>query len=222
MNKILIVDDESKIREIVKEYATLSGFNVDEASDGLKAIELVKLNDYDCIILDIMMPNIDGFTALKKIKELKDTPIIMLSARDQEYDKLFSFDNGVDDYVCKPFSPKELIARIKVLVSRNKQTNNNTIIEDGIKLEIEGRNLYIDDIKVNVTNKEFDLLIYLIRNKNTVINRDKLLESIWGYDYSGDDRTIDSHIKMLRKNLGKYRESIVTIRGLGYKFEHKA
>lgn len=222
MNKILIVDDESKIREIVKEYATLSGFNVDEASDGLKAIELVKLNDYDCIILDIMMPNIDGFTALKKIKELKDTPIIMLSARDQEYDKLFSFDNGVDDYVCKPFSPKELIARIKVLVSRNKQTNNNTIIEDGIKLEIEGRNLYIDDIKVNVTNKEFDLLIYLIRNKNTVINRDKLLESIWGYDYSGDDRTIDSHIKMLRKNLGKYRESIVTIRGLGYKFENKA
>lgn len=222
MNKILIVDDESKIREIVKEYATLSGFNVDEASDGLKAIELVKLNDYDCIILDIMMPNIDGFTALKKIKELKDTPIIMLSARDQEYDKLFSFDNGVDDYVCKPFSPKELIARIKVLVSRNKQTNNNTIIEDGIKLEIEGRNLYIDDIKVNVTNKEFDLLMYLIRNKNTVINRDKLLESIWGYDYSGDDRTIDSHIKMLRKNLGKYRESIVTIRGLGYKFENKA
>ena len=221
MDKILIVDDETKIREIVKEYAQLSGFEVDEASDGKQAISLVNLNDYDCIILDIMMPNVDGFTALKRIKEIKDVPVIMLSARSEEYDKLFSFDAGVEDYVVKPFSPKELIARIKVCISRTRQKSPNIIIEGGIKLEIESRNIYIDNNKINVTNKEFDLLLFLIKNKNNVLTRDKLLESVWGYDYYGDDRTVDSHIKMLRHSLGKYRDTIITIRGMGYKFENE-
>ena len=222
MDRLLIVDDEVKIREIVKEYAELSGFEVFEASNGQVAIDMVINDDYDCIILDIMMPKIDGFTALKKIKEIKNIPVIMLSARSEEYDKLLSFDTGVDDYVVKPFSPKELIARIKVCISRNKQLSPKVLIEEGIKIELESRNVYIDNVKINVTNKEYDLLLFLIKNKNIVLSREKLLENLWGYDYYGDDRTVDSHIKMLRRNLGVYRDCIVTIRGMGYKFEEKA
>lgn len=218
MSRLLLVDDEIRIREVIKEYATISGHTVDEASDGLEAIDLVQKNDYDVIILDVMMPNLDGYNACKRIKAIKKVPIIMLSARQEEMDKLYGFELGIDDYVTKPFSPKELMARIKVITERNKQSN--TMVEfGGISIDIEGRVLYIDGEVRHVTPKEFELLAYLIQNKNVAISRDKLLQVVWEYDYFGDDRTVDTHIKMLRKNLGPYRNYIQTIRGIGYKFE---
>lgn len=219
MLSILIVDDEIKIREVVKEYAKVSGYECDEATNGLQAIEKVKSRDYDCIILDIMMPELDGFSACKKIKEIKDIPVIMLSARTEEDDKLFSFDMGVDDYVVKPFSPKELMARIKVVCDRrNKHSNDKYVFED-LVIDIDGREVYIEGSKVMLTPKELDLLIFLVENKNVALGREKILSSVWNTDFYGDDRTVDTHIKMLRNDLGKYREYIVTVRGMGYKFE---
>lgn len=219
MLSILIVDDEIKIREVVKEYAKVSGYEADEATNGLEAIEKVKTKDYDCIILDIMMPELDGFSACKKIKEIKDVPVIMLSARTEEDDKLFSFDMGVDDYVVKPFSPKELMARIKVVCDRhNKHSNDKYIFEDLI-IDIDGREVYIEGNRVMLTPKELDLLIYLVENKNVALGREKILSNVWNTDFYGDDRTVDTHIKMLRNDLGKYRDYIVTVRGMGYKFE---
>lgn len=217
--KILVVDDEVRIREVVSEYAKVSGFECDQASDGLEAIEMVIKNDYDCIVLDIMMPELDGFTALKRIKEIKNIPVIMLSARQEEYDKLFSFDLGVDDYVTKPFSPKELMARIKVVAERNKTKTGSKFVYEDLTLDITGRSLTIDGKKVMLTPKEMDLLIYLVKNRNIALGREKLLNAVWDYDYFGEDRTVDTHIKMLRKNLGKYRDLIVTVRGMGYKLE---
>ncbi len=217
--KILVVDDEVRIREVVSEYARVSGFECDQASDGLEAIEMVIKNDYDCIVLDIMMPELDGFTALKRIKEIKNIPVIMLSARQEEYDKLFSFDLGVDDYVTKPFSPKELMARIKVVAERNKTKTGSKFVYEDLTLDITGRSLTIDGKKVMLTPKEMDLLIYLVKNRNIALGREKLLNAVWDYDYFGEDRTVDTHIKMLRKNLGKYRDLIVTVRGMGYKLE---
>ena len=219
MLKILIVDDEIKIREVVKEYARVSNYEADEASNGLDAIEMVKNNDYDCVILDIMMPELDGFSACKKIKELKNVPIIMLSARQEEDDKLFSFDIGVDDYVTKPFSPKELMARIKVVCDRNKKHDNNKYIFNTLIVDVDGRNVLIDNEKITLTPKEFDLLVYLIKNKNIALDRDNILQSVWGTKFFSDDRTVDTHIKMLRKDLGEYGKNIVTVRGMGYKFE---
>ncbi len=219
MLKILIVDDEIKIREVVKEYARVSNYEADEASNGLDAIEMVKNNDYDCVILDIMMPELDGFSACKKIKELKNVPIIMLSARQEEDDKLFSFDIGVDDYVTKPFSPKELMARIKVVCDRNKKHDNNKYIFNTLIVDVDGRNVLIDNEKITLTPKEFDLLVYLIKNKNIALDRDNILQSVWGTKFFSDDRTVDTHIKMLRKDLGEYGKNIVTVRGTGYKFE---
>ena len=219
MLSILIVDDEIKIREVVKEYAKVSGYECDEATNGLQAIEKVKSRDYDCIILDIMMPELDGFSACKKIKEIKDIPVIMLSARTEEDDKLFSFDMGVDDYVVKPFSPKELMARIKVVCDRrNKHSNDKYVFED-LVIDIDGREVYIEGNKVMLTPKELDLLIFLVENKNVALGREKILSSVWNTDFYGDDRTVDTHIKMLRNDLGKYRDYIVTVRGMGYKFE---
>ena len=217
--KILVVDDEVRIREVVSEYAKVSGFECDQASDGLQAIEMVLKNDYDCIVLDIMMPELDGFAALKRIKEIKNIPVIMLSARQEEYDKLFSFDLGVDDYVTKPFSPKELMARIKVVTERNKSKTGDKFIYEDMVLDISGRSLTIEGNKVTLTPKEMDLLIFLVKNRNIALGREKLLNAVWDYDYFGEDRTVDTHIKMLRKNLGKYRDLIVTVRGMGYKFE---
>ena len=217
--KILVVDDEVRIREVVSEYAKVSGFECDQASDGLEAIEMVIKNDYDCIVLDIMMPELDGFTALKRIKEIKNIPVIMLSARQEEYDKLFSFDLGVDDYVTKPFSPKELMARIKVVAERNKTKTGDKFVYEDLVLDITGRSLLIDGKRVMLTPKEMDLLIFLVKNRNIALGREKLLNAVWDYDYFGEDRTVDTHIKMLRKNLGKYRDLIVTVRGMGYKFE---
>ncbi len=222
MTKILIVDDELKIREVVREYALLNGYEVDEASDGSEAIEKVAQYDYDCVILDVMMPKVDGFSACKQIKSMKSVPVIMLSARQEEYDKLFGFELGVEDYVVKPFSPKELMARIKVVVDRSQSTMNNdkTVFQfEGLIVDETGRTVTVDGQRVNLTPKEIDLLIYLIKNKNIALSRTQLLESVWNYDYYGEDRTVDTHIKMLRHNLGRYRDCVVTVRGMGYKFE---
>lgn len=219
MAKILIVDDELKIREVVREYALINGYEVEEASDGLEAIEKVKEQAFDCIILDVMMPRLDGFSACKQIRKIKSVPIIMLSARQEEYDKLFGFELGVDDYVVKPFSPKELMARVKAIVERSKGKENEVLKFDGLTIDVEGRSVLVDGVKANLTPKEIDLLLYMVKNKNIALSREKLLEEVWDYDYFGDDRTVDTHIKMLRHNLKDYRHFIVTIRGMGYKFE---
>ena len=219
MTRILIADDEIKIREVVKEYAKASNFDCDEASNGKEAIELSKKNNYDCIILDIMMPEIDGYEALKQIKKNKDVPVIMLSARQEEDDKLYGFDAGADDYVTKPFSPKELMARVKVICSRKRPTAGKRFTYKTMVVDINAHTLKIDDKEINVTPKEFDLLAYFIKNQNIALSRDKLLENVWN-DYSFEDsRTVDTHVKMLRRNLGKYRDTIKTVRGIGYKFE---
>ena len=222
MYKLLVVDDEPKIREIIREYAEFAGYEVDEAEDGMVALGLCKLNDYDLIVMDIMMPKLDGFSACKEIKKIKDIPTIMLSARGEEYDKLFGFELGIDDYVVKPFSPKELMARINVVITRHKgasQAAQSVLKFEGLEINVPARTVSVDGKRVELTPKEYDLLFYLIENKNIALSRDKLLSDIWGYDFFGDDRTIDTHIKNLRNNLGEYRKFIVTLRGVGYKFE---
>jgi len=180
---------------------------------------MVAANNYDCVILDIMMPELDGFSACKKIKAIKNVPVIMLSARTEEDDKLFSFDLGVDDYVTKPFSPKELMARIRVVCERNAPKSADKYVIDTLVIDVLGRSVTIDNKKVTLTPKELDLLIYMVENKNIALGRDKLLSAVWEMDYYDDDRTIDTHIKMLRKDLGPYADHIVTVRGMGYKFE---
>ena len=220
MYKILVVDDEAKIREVIKEYAEFSGYEVTEAEDGMSALGLCKLNDYDLIIMDIMMPKLDGFSACKEIKKIKDIPVIMLSARGEEYDKLFGFELGIDDYVVKPFSPKELMARVN---RKNSAAGpaSGVMKFGGLEINIPARTVTVDGKKVELTPKEYDLLFYLVENRNIALSRDKLLSDIWGYDFFGDDRTIDTHIKNLRNNLGPYRDYIVTLRGVGYKFEYE-
>ena len=223
MKKLLVVDDEDKIREVIKEYAEFSGYEVTEAADGMSAIGLCKLNDYDLIIMDVMMPKLDGFSSVKEIKKIKDIPVIMLSARGEEYDKLFGFELGIDDYVVKPFSPKELMARVNAVLQRKSGSENNSaqvMKFDGLEVNFAARTITVDGERVNLTPKEYDLLFYLIQNKNIALSRDKLLSDIWGYDFFGDDRTIDTNIKNLRNNLGPYRNFIVTLRGVGYKFEY--
>lgn len=219
MPKILIVDDELKIREVVKEYAKHHGFEVIEAEDGMQAIEKYNEMSFDCVVLDIMMPKMDGYTTCKEMLRIRKTPIIMLSARHEEYDKLLGFELGVDDYVVKPFSPNELMARIKVVIDRNTEKPQEHYVYEGLDVNVDARTLSIDGEKVLITPKEFDLLVYLMMNKNTAIHRDVLLEHVWNYTYFGDDRTVDTHIKMLRHNLKSYRKFIVTVRGTGYKFE---
>ncbi len=222
MYKLLVVDDEPKIREVIKEYAEFNGYEVAEAGDGMSAVGLCKLNQYDLVILDIMMPKLDGFSACKEIKKIQDVPIIMLSARGEEYDKLFGFELGIDDYIVKPFSPKELMARINVILQRRNaatQTKSDVLKFGGLEINIAARTVAVDGTRVELTPKEYELLFYLIENKNIALSRDKLLSDIWGYDFFGDDRTIDTHIKNLRNNLGPYRDYIVTLRGVGYKFE---
>ena len=179
---------------------------------------------YDLIIMDIMMPKLDGFSACKEIKKIKDIPVIMLSARGEAYDKLFGFELGIDDYVVKPFSPKELMARVNAVLARKKaaaQPQSQVMKFDGLEINIAARTVTVDGHKVDLTPKEYDLLFYLVENKNIALSRDKLLSDIWGYDFFGDDRTIDTHIKNLRNNLGPYRDFIVTLRGVGYKFEYE-
>ncbi len=215
--KILLVDDETLIREVIKEYAQLENYEVDEAENGLVALEKIKVNNYDIIILDIMMPKMDGYTFFQKLKSLKNIPTIVLSARSDEYDKLLGFDMGIDDYVTKPFSPKELLARIKAVTKRNNKEEEKFIYKD-LCVNFKGHEVTIKNKPIKLTPKEYDILIYFIENKNIAISREQLLTKIWGYDYFGEDRTIDTHIKMLRNNLGEYRNLITTVRAVGYKF----
>lgn len=219
MATILIVDDEERIREVVKEYCLMEKYNVIEASDGLEALKMVKNNDIDLIVLDVMMPKLDGLSAFSKIKEIKKIPTIILSARSEEYDKLVGFELGVDDYVTKPFSPKELMARIKVILKRKK--GDDKFIYKDLKIDFLGHAVYIKDKELKLTPKEYDLLVYFVKNQNVALSREQLLNKIWDYDFYGEDRTVDTHIKMLRNNLGKYRDLIVTVRGMGYKFVTK-
>lgn len=221
MYKILVADDEQKIREVIREYAEFEGHEVSEAVDGMQAVEMAKNEDFDIIILDVMMPKLDGFSACKEIRKFKNVPVLMLSARGEEYDKLFGFEIGADDYVVKPFSPKEVLARVNAIIKRNQPSSaaSDTVKFEGLEINFTARTVTIDGEKANLTPKEYDLLFYLVRNKNIALTRDKLLSEVWGYDFFGDDRTIDTHIKMLRNNLGEYRKFIVTLRGMGYKFE---
>lgn len=224
MKRLLIVDDEDKIREVIREYAEFSGYEAEEAADGMSAIGMVKLNDYDLIIMDIMMPKLDGFSAVKEIQKIKSIPVIMLSARGEEYDKLFGFELGIDDYVVKPFSPKELMARVNAVLSRIDVSDKSAqTIEkfEGLEVNFAARTITVDGKRIELTPKEYDLLFYMIQNKNIALSRDRLLSDIWGYDFFGDDRTIDTHVKNLRNSLGPYRKFIVTLRGVGYKFEYE-
>ncbi|MDO5393639.1 MAG: response regulator transcription factor [Mycoplasmatota bacterium] len=216
--KILIVDDEKMIRDVIKEYCLAQNFLVDEADNGKVALNKLLTNTYDLMVLDIMMPQMDGFTMLKELPRDKRIPVIVLSARGEEYDKLAGFDLGIDDYLTKPFSPNELIARIKAIMNRYSNTLLNIYKLDSLEVNFSAHYIKIDKKQINVTPKEFEILSYLIKNKGIAISREQLLSSLWGYDYFGDDRTVDTHIKMLRNNLGKYRDHIVTVRGVGYKF----
>lgn len=222
-SKILIVDDEKNIRNVISEYAKFDGFETAEAADGMEAVEMCRKEDYDLIIMDIMMPRLDGYSAVKEIRKTKQTPVIMLSARGEEYDKLFGFELGVDDYVTKPFSPKELLARIRAVIKRSSAAENAEAKEilsfEGLEIDIPGRVVKVDGSPASLTPKEYDLLFYLVRNRGIALSREKLLEEVWGYDFYGDDRTVDTHIKMLRNSLGEYRRFIITLRGMGYKFD---
>ena len=221
--KILIVDDEKNIRNVIKEYAKFDGFETFEAEDGMQAVEMCRTQDFDLIIMDIMMPKLDGYSAVREIRKTKQIPVIMLSARGEEYDKLFGFELGVDDYVTKPFSPQELLARIRAVMKRSAAPapagDNNVLKFEGLEINMSGREVFVDGKPVSLTPKEYDLLFYLVRNKGIALSREKLLEEVWGYDFYGDDRTVDTHIKMLRNSLGDYRKFIVTLRGMGYKFD---
>lgn len=228
MHKILIADDEEVLRRGVREYAEFLGYSVTEARDGMEAVTLCREQDFDLVILDVMMPRMDGFSACKEIKKIKDIPVLMLSARSEEYDKLFGFELGIDDYVTKPFSPKELIARINLIISRHKgvrlggapvQEQHELYEKDGLKIDLTARSVTVDGKPAELTPKEYELLFFFVKNKNIALSRETLLSEVWGYDFFGDDRTVDSHVKTLRGHLGGYKDLIVTLRGVGYRFE---
>lgn len=224
MARLLIVDDEEKIREMIKKYAVFEGHEVAEASDGFTAVKMAEENDYDLIVMDVMMPELDGFSAVKAIRKVKQTPVIMLSARGEEYDRIHGFEVGVDDYVIKPFSVKELMMRIQAILSRRKEvatseSNNEIVSYEGLTIDYTARIVTVDGQRVEMSPKEYELLFFLSRNKNIALSRERLLTEVWGYDYYGDDRTLDTHIKLLRRSLGQYQKYIVTVRGVGYRFE---
>lgn len=224
MYKILVADDEVKIRAVLREYAEFEGnYEVFEARDGMEAVALCKKINFDLVVLDIMMPRLDGFSACKEIRKQQDVPVMLLSARGEEYDKLFGFEIGIDDYVVKPFSPKEVMARIGAIIRRNSKgasaVRADMLTFGGLVIDFVGRNVLVDGVRAEMTPKEYDLLFYMVRNEGIALSREKLLSDVWGYDFYGDDRTVDTHIKMLRNSLGAYRDFIVTLRGLGYKFE---
>lgn len=220
--KVLIVDDEEMIRAVLREYIEFEGGEADEAQDGMEAVKKCRETDYDIILMDVMMPRLDGFSAVKEIRKFKNTPVIMLSARGEEYDKLFGFEIGSDDYVTKPFSPKEVMARIHAVINRSHRAaeKKDDVYEfEGLKIDMVGRNVYVDGERAELTPKEYELLFYFVKNAGVALTRERLLNKVWGYDFYGDDRTVDTHVKMLRGNLKDYRKFIVTLRGLGYKFE---
>ena len=221
MYKILIVDDEERIRDIIKEYLDFEGYTYDEASDGMEAIEKIKNNEYSVVVLDIMMPKVDGFTVVREVRKFSQVPVIMLSARGEEYDKLFGFEMGVDDYITKPFSPKELVARIKAVLKRSgvAEKKEGVLKLPGIEIDETGRKVLVDGKEITLTPKEFDILVYMVKNKGIVLSREKILSTIWGYEFFGDDRTVDTHIKMLRNSIAPYRNYIKTIWSIGYKLE---
>ena len=220
---ILIVDDEERIRDMIKEYISQEGYGIDEASDGTQALELTQKNEYSLIILDVMMPKMDGWSVCREIRKNSNVPIIMLTARGEEYDKLFGFELGVDDYMVKPFSPKELLARMKAIIRRgsssDKKQNKETASFEGLTIDYLAQNVIVNGKRVDLTPREYELLNFLTKNPGRVFSRDQLLNSVWGYDFFGDDRTVDSHIKMLRESIKEYRKFIITVWGTGYKFE---
>ena len=227
MYHILVVDDEVRIRSIIKKYAEFEGHHVTEAADGMEAVHLTKSQSFDIIIMDIMMPELDGFSACREIRKTSSIPIIMLSARGEEYDKINGFELGIDDYVVKPFSPKELMLRIEAVLKRTKsgrseQKPQNVIVSlDGgaLRADVTARIVYIDDQRIDMSPKEYELFFYMLENKNVALSRERLIRDVWGYDFFGDLRTLDTHIKLLRKSLGRYSRMIVTLRGIGYRFE---
>ena len=228
MYHILVVDDEARIRSIIKKYAEFEGHRVTEAADGMEAVHFCRTNDFDIVIMDIMMPELDGFSACREIRKISSIPIIMLSARSEEYDKINGFELGIDDYVTKPFSPKELMLRIEAVMKRVKSSSvhvrkkENVVVSfdgGGLKADITARIVYIDGERIDMSPKEYDLLFYMIENRNIALSREKLISDVWGYDFYGDVRTLDTHIKLLRKSLGRYSRMIVTLRGVGYRFE---
>ena len=228
MYHILVVDDEPRIRSIIKKYAEFEGYTVTEAADGMEAVHFCRSADFDIIIMDIMMPELDGFSACREIRKLSQTPIIMLSARGEEYDKINGFELGIDDYVVKPFSPKELMLRIEAVMKRTKRAaeplpkKENLIValdDGGLRADITARLVFIDGERVDMSPKEYDLFFYMLQNRNIAISREKFISDVWGYDFFGDVRTLDTHIKLLRKSLGRYANLIVTLRGVGYRFE---
>lgn len=222
MSKLLIVDDEPKICELIEKYASFEGYETETAHNGIQAVQLCRQKDYDLIIMDVMMPELDGFSATREIRKTKQTPIIMLSARGEEYDRIHGFELGVDDYVQKPFSPKELMMRVEAVLRRlsPKAENMLDVFDiEGISINCVSRIVTVDGERVQLSPKEYDLLLYLVRNRGIALTREKLLNQVWGYDYYGDDRTLDTHIKLLRKQLGPYAGHIVTLRGVGYRFE---
>ena len=230
MYNILVVDDEVRIRSIIKKYAEFEGHTVTEAGDGMEAVRLVRNDHFDIIILDIMMPELDGFSACREIRKVSSTPIIMLSARGEEYDKINGFESGVDDYVVKPFSPRELLLRVEAVMKRVKKqpseegTQVNQVLEfdnGGLKADLTARIVYVDGARVDMSPKEYELFFYLLRNRNVALTRERLISEVWGYDFYGDARTLDTHVKLLRKSLGRYSDYIVTLRGVGYRFEER-
>ncbi len=228
MYHILIVDDEVRIRSIIKKYAEFEGYTVTEAADGMEAVHLCRSSSFDLIVMDIMMPELDGFSACREIRKISQTPIIMLSARGEEYDKINGFELGIDDYVVKPFSPKELMLRIEAVMKRfggkgqSTSKQENVVISldgGGLRADVTARIVYIDDARIDMSPKEYDLFFYMLENRNIALSREKLISDVWGYDFFGDVRTLDTHIKLLRKSLGRYARMIVTLRGVGYRFE---
>ncbi|MBP3348797.1 MAG: response regulator transcription factor [Clostridia bacterium] len=227
MPKILVVDDEAGIRTLIKKYATFEGHEILEADNGMEAIEMCRNDEFDMVIMDVMMPELDGFSAVREIKKISDVPVIMLSARTEEYDKIHGFEIGVDDYVEKPFSPKELMLRINAVLRRyaaqpkaaTGDSAHEVLTFGKLKIDFTGRYVYINDEKVELTPKEYDLLFYMVRNRNIALTRTMILDNVWGYDFYGDERTLDTHIKLLRKSLGECSSYLVTLRGVGYRFE---
>ena len=228
MYRVLVVDDEARIRSIIKKYAEFEGHEVIEAADGMEAVHLCRTQEFDIVIMDIMMPELDGFSACREIRKISNVPIIMLSARGEEYDRINGFEVGIDDYVVKPFSPKELMLRIEAVMKRVRRgysdstKKENLIIEidgGGLRADVTARLVFIDGERVDMSPKEYDLFFYMLDNRNIALSREKLISDVWGYDFFGDVRTLDTHIKLLRKSLGRYAGLIVTLRGVGYRFE---
>lgn len=221
--RILVVDDEEKIRAIIRKYAEFEGYEITEARDGMEALEICRKEDFNLIILDVMMPELDGFSTCREIRKIKNIPFIMLSARGEEYDKIHGFELGIDDYVVKPFSPRELMMRVKVVIGRNEpkaMTGGHEIFQaEGLVVDFTGRTVTVNGKRAELSPKEYDLLFYMVRNRNIALERERLITEVWGYDYYGDDRTLDTHVKLLRSSLGEYRRFLVTLRGVGYRFE---